>query len=59
MKASLNDCFLDQKIQHIDLKINQLLNVNVTRVNTNFIPSIICQSLNEANELQNLLTDMK
>lgn len=57
--TSLNDCFLEQEIQHFELKINDSLNVNVCAVNTNIIPTIICQSLDQYHEFQKLLVDMK
>lgn len=55
----LNHCFLEQEIQHFELKINDSLNVNVCGVNTNIIPTILCQSIDQCHELQDLLTDMK
>ncbi|XP_025414906.1 uncharacterized protein LOC112686707 [Sipha flava] len=58
-KASLNDCFLDQKIKKIELQIDNSLNVHVCRVNTNIIPTIICQPIDTSQELQHVLNDMK
>ncbi|XP_022182347.1 uncharacterized protein LOC111042113 [Myzus persicae] len=57
--TSLNNCFLEQEIQHFELKINNSLNVNVCAVNTNIIPTIICQSIDQYHLLQKLLVDMK
>lgn len=59
LKTSLNNCFLEQEIQHFELKINNSLNVNVCRVNTDIMPTIICQSIDQYHEYQKLIIDMK
>ncbi|XP_026817471.1 uncharacterized protein LOC113556613 isoform X2 [Rhopalosiphum maidis] len=59
LEASLSDCFLEEEIKHFDLKINNLFNVNVCGVNTSIVPSIICQCIDQYQEFQKLLVDMK
>ena len=51
--------FWGQEIQHFELKINNSLNVNVCRVNTDIMPTIICQSIDQYHEYQKLIIDMK
>jgi len=59
LQTPLHDCFLDQEIQHSELKINNSLNVNVCGVYTNIIPTVVCQRLEQYHEFQKLLIDMK
>lgn len=59
LRTPLQDCFLDQEIKYSELKINNSLNVNVCGVDTNIIPTVICQRVEQYHEFQKLLTDMK
>jgi len=58
LQMPLYDSFLDQEIQHSQLKINNSLNVNVCGVYTNIKPTIICQSAEQYHVFQKLLNDM-
>ncbi|VVC24370.1 OST-HTH/LOTUS domain,Tudor domain [Cinara cedri] len=59
LEASLNDCFLDSEIEPFELNMNELLNVYVTRIDSDFVPTIICQIIDESVEFKNLLVNMK